>query len=145
MFKGRWKTFNDTLILYSDGNDLSGDEIKNNYAYSYGHSDSIKNEIQFGIYDLRSQSITGYRAILYYNNLKKSINFNSDGKYTLQATDFDSLIIQGDKYFKYQVIKITLPVCCYINNFRITPGIRCFLFDERKIKNLEGHVIYKRK
>jgi len=144
-FNGTWEVFNDTLVLYSDGKDLSGNEILKNYAYSHGHSNSIKNEIGFGIYDLRGQRIPNYKAKLYIRDSVAKIKFDGKGLFTLHSDGFDSLVITTDKYFKYQKIKISMPVCCRINDFGITPAIRYFLLDNRKIKNLAGHTIYKKK
>jgi hypothetical protein len=145
VFRGTWKVFSDTLILYSDGEDLFGDEREKRYAYSYGHSDTIKNEIIFGIYDLRGQKIPNYKGVLYSKNSERAIEFNSDGIFTLQTNYFDSLLIESDKYFKYQQIKMKLPVCCNINNFGITPGIRYYLIENEKIKSLKGQIVYKKK
>ena len=143
-FNGNWKLYNDTLILYSDGNDLFGEEKEKHYAYSYGHSDAIKNEIIFGIYDLSAQKIPHYKGVIYSKNSEKTIEFNSDGIFKLQDNYFDSLVIETDKYFKYQKIKITLPVCCKVNNFGITPGIRYFLIQNKKIKSLKGQLLTKK-
>lgn len=144
-FNGTWEVFNDTLVLYSNGKDLNGNEILKNYAYSYGHSNSIINEIGFGIYDLQGQRIPSYKAKLYIRDSVANIKFDNKGLFNLHSDGFDSLVITTDKYFKYQQIKISMPVCCKINAFGITPAIRYFLLDNKKIKNLAGHTLYKKK
>jgi hypothetical protein len=139
---GTWRLFNDTLMLYPFNKNKDINIV--DHSYEANQIDSITKWIRFRITDLRGLSLKGLKVNFFVHSVIFDKVTDINGDVYFNSSSFDSVIIYGDKYSRYQYFKIPRGLGIN-NNYIVELKQRKFLFKGNKIENIKGETIFRKK